>query len=120
MFALLAKEIIGGAIGFFKDRASLKQAKLEGQIAITKQAATDVAQWEMLHAKASATSWKDEYVLILLSIPTIMAFIPYLNEYALMGFHSLHELPEWYRYTFVTVCLASYGIKMKDVFFNNK
>jgi len=117
MWNLLLGPIVNGITGFFKDRAKLKQAKLEGEIAIVKQASTNTAEWEMLHAKGSQSSWKDEYVLILLSIPTVMAFIPMLNKYAVMGFEVMHTLPEWYRYLFVTVCLASYGIKMKDLFF---
>jgi len=112
--------LIGPAIeavsGFFKDKAKLKQAKLEGELSIIKQASANVAEWEMLHAQGSQTSWKDEYVLILFSIPTVMAFIPFLEEYAISGFAILHTLPEWYRYTFVTIALASYGIKMKDIF----
>jgi hypothetical protein len=116
MWNLILGPIISGVTGFFKDKAKLKQAQVEGQIAVTKQASANVAEWEMLHAKGSQTSWKDEYVLILFSIPTVMAFIPFLEQYAISGFAILHTLPEWYRYTFVTIALASYGIKMKDIF----
>ncbi len=108
--------LISGITGFFRDKAKIKQAKVEGEIAIIQQAAKNTADWSMLHAKGSATSWKDEYVLILFSIPTIMVFIPFLAPYAIEGFKVLHTLPEWYTYTFVVIALASYGIKMKNIF----
>ena len=108
--------IISGITGFFKDKAKIKKAKVEGTIKRLQSAADNAAEWEMLHAKGSATSWKDEYVLIIFSIPTIMAFIPFLAPFAVRGFEILHTLPEWYTYTFITIALASYGIKMKNIF----
>ena len=116
MFLPFIGPLISGITGFFKDKAKLKQAKVEGQIAITQQASKNIADWELLHAKGSQSSWKDEYVLIIFSIPTIMVFIPWLAPYATAGFETLHTLPEWYTYTFITIALASYGIKMKNIF----
>ena len=112
----LGQLLISGITGFFSDKAAITKAKVEGEIKTIQQAAGNAAEWELLHAKGSQTSWKDEYVLIMFSLPTIMAFIPGLNEYAVMGFATLNTLPEWYRYTFMAIALASYGIKMKDMY----
>jgi hypothetical protein len=112
----LGKLLVSGVTSFFSDKAAITRAKVEGEIKTIQQAAGNAAEWEMLHARGSQTSWKDEYVLILFSIPTVMSFIPFLEQYAISGFAILHTLPEWYRYTFVTIALASYGIKMKDIF----
>ena len=40
-------------------------------------------------AEQAATSWKDEYTLIVVSIPAIMAFIPGLDVYVKDGFLAL-------------------------------
>jgi hypothetical protein len=112
----LGKLLVSGVTSFFSDKAAITRAKVEGEIKTIQQAAGNAAEWELLHAKGSQTSWKDEYVLIMFSVPTIMAFIPGLNDYAVMGFQTLDTLPEWYRYTFMAIALASYGIKMKDMY----
>ncbi len=109
-------DIIGGVKDYQMGKQAIKAAELAGKIKRIQSAADDSAEWEILHAKGSMDSWKDEYVLIMLSVPTIMVFIPFLAPFAEAGFDILRELPEWYRYLFVTVCLASYGIKMKSIF----
>jgi hypothetical protein len=109
---LLIKEVVGGVTGFFKDKAAIKKATVEGQIRVIQSAADNVAQWEQLHAKGSQSSWKDEYWTIIWSIPLIMGFVPGLNKYAVLGFTNLALMPEWYQYTLMTMVLASFGIRV--------
>lgn len=68
-------------------------------------------QWEMVMAEQAATSWKDEYTLIVISIPAVMAFIPYLSPYVKDGFTALADTPIWYQTVLVSLFLATVGIR---------
>jgi hypothetical protein len=56
-------------------------------------------------------SWKDEYLVILLSAPVILCFIPGLEQYALRGFEILDKTPDWYRWALTGMIAASFGLR---------
>jgi hypothetical protein len=104
--------VVGGVIGWFKDKSAIKKAKVEGEIKAIHNASQNTADWEQLHAKGSQTSWKDEFWTLVFSVPLIMGFVPGGEVYTARGFEALSTMPEWYQYTLVTMVLASFGIKM--------
>ena len=116
MWNALIGPVVSAVSGFFKDRAKIKQAKVEGEIRLLESASKNVADWEALHAQGSQTSWKDEWVLIMFSVIFMLGFvdIPALNgpELIANGFAAFKEAPEWFSYTFITICLASFGIRL--------
>jgi hypothetical protein len=114
MWNLILGPIIKGVTGFFKDKAKLKQAKLEGEIAVLKSAAQNISDWEKVMAGASKDSWKDEFWTVLWSIPLILGFVGYA-DIAQEGFVALAAMPDWYQYTLVTMVLASFGIRMNNL-----
>ena len=120
MWNLIAGPIISGITGFFKDKAKIKQAKVEGEIQAIQTASQNLADWEQLHAKGSQTSWKDEFWTIIFSIPLVLAFIQFSwfdgPAIASAGFEAFSAMPDWYQYTLVTMVLASFGIRLKDKF----
>ena len=67
--------------------------------------------WEMEFAKQAASSWKDEYTLIVVSIPAVMAFIPGLDVYVANGFDALSKTPPWYQLMLITLFFATVGIR---------
>lgn len=73
--------------------------------------AADMA-WEQEFAKQAATSWKDEYTLIVVSIPLVMAFVPGLAGYVTAGFASFASTPLWYQVMVQTIFYATYGIRL--------
>ena len=56
-------------------------------------------------------SWKDEWFVILLSIPAVMAFIPGLSIYVGLGFDELAKAPDWYLGAFGIAVAASFGVR---------
>lgn len=66
--------------------------------------------WEMESIKNSG--WKDEAVLIVMSIPMILSFIPFTTQYVVDGFIALDGTPLWYRTTVMTIYLATFGIRL--------
>ena len=114
MWNLLLGPVISGVKDFFNAKAKLKQAKLDGEIHVIKQASQNIADWEQIHAKGSQSSWKDEFWTVVWSIPLIMCFMGYSDK-ATEGFDALSAMPDWYQYTLVTMVLAAFGIRMNNL-----
>ena len=107
-------------IAYFDTKQKLKQAlalaKIEGKVA-TQKAKNELASqkvqnehdWSM--AQIANSGWKDEYVLVILSIPLVLAFCPVTSDDVLAGFVVLDQTPEWFRWLVVSVFAAIYGIK---------
>ncbi|CAH9015813.1 putative Protein of unknown function (DUF3154) [Vibrio phage 275E43-1] len=108
---MIISEIVGGLFklgkGWLEGKQKTQAAKQEKEMQIINNAAS----WDEIQAKGSQTSWKDEYLTIVLSIPLIMCFIPEMNEYVESGFKALEGTPEWYQYLVGVVVAASFGIK---------
>lgn len=111
----------GSAVDFFKQRAQLKHElaleKLRGEIEYEKantaawlKMAEHDANWEL--AQIANSGWKDEFVLLLLSIPLVLVFIPPLQPYVLNGFAVLDQCPDWYRWLVVVIFAAIYGVRI--------
>ena len=62
-------------------------------------------------AENSGSSWKDEFFVIVLSIPLVLAFIPGAEGIADRGFEQLHKAPDWYFYSLGIAISASFGVK---------
>ena len=62
-------------------------------------------------AKGSQSSWKDEWLTILFSIPLILAFIPGMEEVVANGFAQLQAMPTWYQYSLGVIVAASFGVR---------
>ena len=114
MWNLILGPVIKGITGIFKDRAKLKQARLDGEIHVLKQASQNISDWELVHAKGSQTSWKDEFWTIIFAIPLVLGFVGFEEEIN-TGFIALSNMPDWYQYTLVTMVLASFGIRMNTL-----
>lgn len=121
--------IIGGLLkgaapkvaDYFIQKDALKHEreleKLRGKIAYEK-AKTDRAsesegrdhEWELESIRNSG--WKDEWVLILLSIPLVGSFIPQVQPFIIDGFEALAMTPDWYRWLTTMILAAVYGIRI--------
>jgi hypothetical protein len=57
------------------------------------------------------TSWKDEYLTILLSVPLILAFLPSTQEAVLKGFETLDKTPQWYMMLVTGIVAGVFGLR---------
>lgn len=83
-----------------KTQATIKRLEV-GQTA-------DIA-WENLSIEKSG--WKDEYLLILFSIPLVMCFVPGWDKYVTAGFESLKGTPDWYQWAIGIMVASAYGYR---------
>lgn len=112
-------DLIGGELKGWRNR---RQARLETDLQIEKAKQTSVIriaeksqdhniEWDMIMAKGSQDSWKDELWTIVFVIPLVMAFVPGLQPYVKMGFENLEQTPDWYLYGVSTLLAAAVGVK---------
>lgn len=115
---------LGIISGYFESKRKIAEAKTEAEIALQQAKITSALkiqegealhtiEWENLMAKASETSWKDEFVTIVISLPFLAAFFGQ-GQAATRAFQAMQEAPEWYTYTFIAVFLAAIGIRVSD------
>ena len=103
-----------------KAKATLAQTKAAAEAEIMKTAATHDSKWEIIMAQGTQNSWKDELVTVVILIPTILVFIPGLEDIVKNGFERLNELPEWYTYLLFLTVSAALGIRGLDKWKNKK
>lgn len=92
-------------------KMELADALQQRQISLISQGLTADMNWEMAFANQAATSWKDEFELLVLTIPLVMCFVPGLSQYVLDGFKVLAQCPQWFLFLVISIYLANYGIR---------
>lgn len=119
-FIPLLGKLVGG---FFKSKevkTKLKQIKEEGAI---KLAQTRVDA-DIIRAQSDSESagnldeialrqvgWKDEFLMVIICIPLVMAFIPSMVTYVEQGFIALESMPDYYQYLLGGVFIYVFGFK---------
>lgn len=90
----------------------LDRLKAEGerQAALASQGLTADAAWEQEFARQAASSWKDEFELIILSIPLVLCFTKF-SYIVKQGFDAIAQTPAWFQFLVVSIYLANYGIR---------
>ncbi len=92
--------------------AQLKLSEAEAKAKILLSEKTSVADWERLMAQGSQTSWKDEWLTILFSVPLILSFCGEWGRQTVSeGFNALMAMPDWYQYTLGVIVAASFGVR---------
>ena len=118
-------ELAGGWLKGKTDKqaaeAKLKLTEAEAKAKIMLSKETSVADWERIMAQGSQTSWKDEWLTILFSIPLCLVFTgDWGREIVANGFVALETMPDWYQYTLGVIVAASFGVRSATKFFGKK
>ena len=117
--------LIGIGADWLKSKRDLAQSKVDSQLRINEAITSSnlrlaeqgqIAEitWAAEMAKASGSSWKDEWFTIILSLPLIMSFIPGLSDYVELGFYAISNTPEWYQLSVLVAIGASFGVRIWD------
>jgi len=113
----LAGTWLNGKVEKSKAETGAKVARAKAEATIMERKATGELDWDLEMAKGSQSSWKDEWLTILFSIPLILAFVPGMEEIVANGFRQLQEMPEWYQYSLGVIVAASFGVRSATKFF---
>lgn len=106
-------------------RVAVAKAEAEAQIVLAQAtAATRMAEtaqandaaWDLAVASQMDRTWKDEWFVVLFSIPLVLAFAePSLVQ---RGFDALDGMPEWYFFALGTMVAATFGMRRLMEFFD--
>lgn len=89
----------------------LLKAQGERQAKLASEGLAADAAWEMEFARQAGNSWKDEFELLILSVPLILCFFKAGAVRVHEGFAALSATPLWFQGLVVTIFLANYGIR---------
>ena len=109
-----------GKVEQTKAKANANVARAKAEAAIMEKKATGEIDWDIEMARASSSSWKDEWLVVLFSIPLILAFIPGMEGIVQNGFEQLNKMPEWYQYSLGVIVAASFGVRSATKFFGKR
>jgi hypothetical protein len=108
--AEVAKTWIGGKAEEARAKAEMRLETTKAKAAVMKKVAAGELDWNQTMAQASANSWKDEWLTILVSIPLILAFTGH-EDVVMRGFAALDTMPDYYKTAVGVVFAASFGIQ---------
>lgn len=89
----------------------LNLKKIDVNMELAKQGMQIEANWDTNAQNQMTTSWKDEWFVMLFSIPLILAFFPSTQKYVLEGFSTLEKTPDWYMWLVVGIVSATFGLR---------
>lgn len=89
----------------------LEMARADRMIELQSQGLTADMNWEMEFARQAQASWKDEYTLLVVSVPAVLAFVPGGAPIVAAGFAALATTPLWYQGMLASLFFATVGIR---------
>ena len=116
----LAGTCLEGTVETKKAKTLAKVATAKAEATIMVKKATGEIDWDLAAVKGSQNSWKDEWLVILFSVPLILAFIPGMEDVVSHGFQQLEQMPQWYQYSLGVIVAASFGVRSATKFFGKK
>ena len=116
----LASTWLSGKVEEKKAQSATKVAKAQAEAIVMQKKATGEIDWDLEAIKGASSSWKDEWLVILFSVPLILAFIPGMEGVVARGFEQLQAMPEWYQYSLGVIVAASFGVRSATKFFGKK
>ena len=70
--------------------------------------------------KASTTSWKDEYLVVIFGLVFVANFVPYLQDYMERGWSILSQADPLFWYAMLALISGSFGMNLTNKLKNKK
>lgn len=114
----------GGVVGWFErkqklaqtraeNEAAIEQARTQGEIARLSKAQDAEIAWDQEAVSQMKLSWKDEYFVIVWTVPLWLAMLPF--GWALQAsaafFQTMDSAPDWYVSGMAVMIAASFGVR---------
>ena len=121
MWLSAIKLAVSAGSKIYANKQKAKMAMSEAQLLHAERQARGEEAYQGKLLEARQSDWKDEFILILLSIPIIMLGFavwsdnPAHMEKMKLFFEYFYDLPFWYQTIFVGVIASVYGLKATDL-----
>ena len=120
----LAKLALNAGTHIYKKRQETKMAMADAQHMHAAKMARGEEQYQGKLLEARQSDWKDEAVLIILSLPVlVLAYAvisddPTAMDKVKLFFEMFSQLPSWFTNLWILVVASIYGIKGTQIFRN--
>jgi|TARA_B100001250_G_scaffold364425_1_gene344486 uncharacterized ion transporter superfamily protein YfcC len=120
------KLAVGAGTHIMKNRQKRKMLESDAAMVHAQKMANGEIEYQQVVRKSQDNGWKDEFVLILISLPILLLIWsvfsddPMIKEKIDIFFVQFAALPMWYQMLFVGVVGSIYGLKGVDIFKNNQ
>ena len=115
----IASSWLDGRNEKIKADTKVKVARAEAEATVMQKKATGEIDWDITQAKASESSWKDEWLTVVFTLPLILLMFGE-EERVNNFFLALNNCPEWYQYLLGTIVAASFGFRGAAKFMGKK
>lgn len=116
MWGTIISAVAGIGKNYLKHRAQKEElADAKHARNVERALKGEVAEFEADKSRFATMigSWKDEYIVIILSIPAILCFwSPESAQLVKDGFEALEKAPDWYTWLLIAVFGANAGVPM--------
>ena len=113
--------LLGSVGGLATSWIDGKTAVQKAEAQIRMKEATGEIDWELAAIRATQSSWKDEWLTIIFTLPLILCFCgDWGRQVVTSGFIALQNMPDWYSISLGAIVASSFGIRSVCKFFGMK
>ena len=118
----VVKLAIGAGTHIMTNRQKRKMLESDAAMLHAQKMANGEVEYQQTVRQSNDKGWKDEFVLILISLPILLLIWsvfsedPDIQQKLHMFFEQFNNLPFWYQTLFVGVVASIYGLKGVDIF----
>jgi uncharacterized ion transporter superfamily protein YfcC len=126
MWLSAAKIAIQAGSHIFRKRQETKMLMADAQMRHAQKMASGEAEYQGKLLEARQSDWKDEFVLVILTIPilvlawAVLSDDPEAMEKVKLFFEYFSTLPSWFTNLWILVVASIFGIKGTQIFRGGK
>jgi|TARA_B100000085_G_scaffold192684_1_gene176583 uncharacterized ion transporter superfamily protein YfcC len=126
MWLSAIKLAVSAGSHIYKKKQETKMRMADAQAAHAEKMARGELEYSGKLLEARQSDWKDEFVLIVLTLPIlVIAYGVFSEDPAASAkikefFEQFQQLPSWFTNLWILVVASIYGIKGTQIFKNNK
>ena len=100
---LIGQKVIGGIQNKIETDKIIKAREIEAAKTVSLE-----------QIKASTTSWKDEYLVVIFGLVFVANFVPYLQDYMERGWSILSQADPLFWYAMLSLISGSFGMNLTN------
>lgn len=95
-----------------ENKIALEKAKTQAKITIAQKDADASNNVDLMTIRNQRHTWTDEYIKVVFTLPFILMFLPWTQEYVASGFEAFKTYtPDWYKYVIYAIVVSELGMR---------